>query len=147
MTCLTVRPKRHWIGNEMDRMFEDMFRWPIAHREQTETQAFAPSVNIHESDDSLKLTFEVPGMDKKDIKVTMVDGVLTVSGKREVSEKAEGNHYHRQEIASGEFSRSFTLPDTINAEKISADYKSGLLEITLAKLEEVKPKEIEVQVS
>ena len=145
MTCLTVRPKRHWVGNEIDRMFEDMFRWPVARRENSE--GFAPRVNIHESDDNLRLTFEIPGMDKKDIKVTMVDGVLTVSGKREFSEKAESDHYHRYEISSGEFSRSFTLPDTVNADKISADYKGGLLEITLAKLEEVKPKEIEVQVS
>ena len=145
MTCLTVRPKRQWIGNELDRMFNDMFRWPVAHREQAE--GFAPRTNIHESDDNLKLTFELPGMDKKDIKVTLVDGVLTVSGKREFDQKTEDDHYHRHEIASGEFSRSFTLPDTVNADKISADYKNGLLEITLAKLEEVKPKEIEVQVS
>ncbi len=148
MNCLTARPKRHWIGNEFDRMFEDMFRWPtaqVAPREQS--KGFAPRVNIHESDDNLKLTFEVPGMDKKDIRVTMVDGVLTVSGKREFSEKVESDHYHRREIASGEFSRSFTLPETINSDKISADYKGGLLEVTLGKLEEVKPKEIEVQVS
>ena len=145
MTYLTVQPKRQWIGNEIDRMFEDMFRWPVAQREQTE--GFAPRVNIHESDDNLRLTFELPGMDKKDVKVTLVDGVLTVSGKREFAEKTGDDHYYRHEISSGEFSRSFTLPDTVNTDKISADYKSGLLEVTLAKLEEVKPKEIEVQVS
>ena len=145
MTCLTVRPKRQWIGNEMDGVFGDMFRWPVARH--TQTEGFAPRVNIHESNDNLRLTFELPGMDKKDIKVTLVEGILTVCGKREFAQKAEGDHYHRHEISSGEFSRSFTLPDTVNADKISADYKSGLLEITLAKLEEVKPKEIEVQVS
>ncbi|MCD6249783.1 MAG: Hsp20/alpha crystallin family protein [candidate division Zixibacteria bacterium] len=145
MTYLTVQPKRQWIGNEIDRMFEDMFHWPVARRERDE--GFAPRVNIHESDDNLRLTFELPGMDKKDVKVTLVDGVLTVSGKREFVQKADGDHYHRHEISSGEFSRSFTLPDTVNNEKISADYKNGLLEVTLAKLEEVKPKEIEVQVS
>ena len=126
-------------------MFNDMFRWPVAGSSQAE--GFAPRTNIQETDNSLSLTFELPGMDKKDIKVTLVDGVLTVSGKREVSQKAESDHYHRHEIASGEFSRSFTLPDTVNADKISADYKNGLLEVTLAKLEEVKPKQIEVQVS
>lgn len=145
MTCLTVRPKRHWMANDFDRMFEDMFRWPAARREVN--SGFAPRVNIHESDDNLKLTFELPGMDKKDIKVTLVDGVLTVSGRREFSDKAEGDNYHRHEISQGEFSRSFTLPDTVNADKVSADYKSGLLEVKLAKLEEIKPKEIEVQVS
>jgi HSP20 family protein len=95
----------------------------------------------------LVLTFELPGMDKKDIKVQVKDSVLTVSGKRELkSETKEGNTV-RSEIWSGSFSRSFTLPDSINPEKIAADYKNGLLEIRMDKLEEVKPKEIEVRVS
>ncbi len=145
MTYLTVRPKRHWISNDLDRMFEDFFRWPVARRENDEQ--FTPRVNIQESDESIKLAFELPGMDRKDIKVTLVDGVLTVSGKREFEKKAKDEDYYRHEISAGEFSRSFTLPDTVNGEKISADYKNGLLEVKLAKLEEVKPKEIEVKVS
>jgi HSP20 family protein len=130
---------------DFDRMFEDMFRWPEARVAQRE--GFAPRVNIHESDDDLSIAFELPGMDKKDIKVTVVDGVLTVSGKREFAGESKDEHYRRHEIRSGEFSRSFTLPDTVNAEKVSADYKNGLLEVRLAKLEEVKAKEIEVKVS
>ena len=145
MTYLTVRPKRGAISNEFDRLFEDFFRWPVARGENNE--GFAPRVNIQESDDYLSLAFELPGMDKKDVKVTVADGVLTVSGKREFESESKGDHYYRHEISSGEFSRSFTLPDSVDADNISADYKSGLLEVKLAKLEEVKPKEIEVQVS
>ena len=145
MTYLTVRPRRNWMSNEFDRMFEDFFHWPVTRQESREE--FAPKVNIRETDDDLSLFFELPGIDKKDIKVALVDGVLTVSGKREFADESQDDHYRRLEIASGEFSRSFTLPDTVNSEKISADYKNGLLEVKLARLEEVKPKEIEVQVS
>jgi len=145
MNYLTVRPKRHWLSQEFDRMFDDIFGRPLVRSENGE--GFAPRVNIHETNDDISLTFELPGMDKKDIKVQIVDNVLSVSGKREFTRKSKDDHYYRYEINSGEFSRSFTLPDTVNSEKISADYKNGLLEVKLAKLEEVKPKEIEVQVS
>lgn len=145
MTCMTVRPKRNWMTYDFDRMLGDMFGRPMA--SQSRESGFAPRVNIHESDDDLRIAFELPGMDKKDIKVTLVDGVLTVSGKREFTASSNDEHYHRYEIRSGEFSRSFTLPDTVSSDKISADYKNGLLEVRLAKLEEVKPKEIEVKVS
>ena len=86
MTYLTVRPKRDpWTG-EIDNWFEDFFRWPAR---AAETQAgFAPRVNVDETKDEVKLTFEIPGMDKKDIKVTVHDGVLTVSGKRELKQES-----------------------------------------------------------
>jgi len=104
-------------------------------------------VMIRETNDNVQLTFELPGMKKDDIKVAVRDGVLTVSGSREFKSESKDDDYVRCEICSGSFSRSFTLPESVNSEKISADYKNGLLEIKLDKLEEVKPKEIEVKVS
>lgn len=145
MTYLTVRPKRDAWSSDMDSWFEDFFRWPTRVREAQDE--FAPRVNIAETKDEIRLTFELAGMDKKDIKVMVHDGVLTVSGKREMKSETENDNCVRREIRAGEFSRSFTLPDTVNADKIVADYKNGLLDVSLAKLEEVKPKEIEVQVS
>lgn len=145
MTYLTVRPKRDLWGNEIDNWFEDFFRWPM--RAQQSQAGFAPRVNIDETKEELKLTFELPGMDKKDIKVTIHDGLLMVSGRREFQEESKDDACVRREIHAGEFSRSFTLPDTVNPDKIQADYRNGLLEVKLAKLEEVKPKEIEVKVS
>ena len=145
MNCLTVRPKRNWSPTEIDRVFEDFFRWPTQHQHQLD--GFAPRVNINENDNEITLVFELPGMNKSDIKVTLVDGVLTVSGQRDFKRESKEGQYYRQEIRGGEFSRSFTLPDTIDSDKISADYKNGFLEIALTKLEEVKPKEIEVKVS
>lgn len=145
MTYLTVRPRRDVWANDADHWFDDFFRWPM--RAQEAQAAFAPRVNVDETPDEVKLTFELPGMDKKDIKVTVQDGVLTVSGKREMKQESQDECCARREIRAGEFVRSFTLPDTIQPDKIQADYKNGMLEIKLAKMEEVKPKEIEVKVS
>jgi HSP20 family protein len=145
MTYLTVRPKRDIWGNEIDNWFEDFFRQPVRVRENQ--AGFAPRVNVDETKDEIILTFELPGMEKKDIKVTMQDGLLTVSGKREFQHESGEGCCACREIRSGEFSRSFTLSDAVNSDKISADYKNGMLEIKLAKLEEVKPKEIEVKIS
>ena len=145
MTYLTVRPRRDAWVSDVDHWFDDFFRWPV--RATANSEGFSPRVNIDETKDEIKLTFELPGMDKKDIKVTVHEGLLTVSGKREFAEESQDDCCARREIRSGEFSRSFTLPDTVNSDKIMADYKNGLLEVRLTKLEEVKPKEIEVKVS
>lgn len=144
MTCLTIRPTRsRW--SELDRLFEDIWGLPAV-RPQSDVD-FSPRVNIEETKDHVVLTFEIPGMEKKDIKVSVKDDVLTVSGKRELKNESNDGNTVRSEIWSGSFSRSFTLPETINSEKIAADYKNGLLEIRMDKLEEVKPKEIEISVS
>lgn len=144
MTFMTVRPVRNrW--NELDRLFEDIWGVPSI-RTQQESD-FSPRVNIDETKDHLILTFELPGMEKKDIKVQVKDDVLTVSGKRELKSESNDGNTVRSEIWSGSFARSFTLPETINREKINADYKNGLLEIRMDKLEEVKPKEIEIKIS
>lgn len=144
MTCMTIRPIRNrW--NELDRLFEDIWGVPMV---QTQSEAdFSPRVNIEDTKDNLIVTFELPGMEKKDIKVSVKDNVLTVSGKRELKSESHDGNTVRSEIWSGSFARSFTLPETINSEKIAADYKNGLLEIRMDKLEEVKPKEIEIKVS
>lgn len=144
MTSLMIRPMMNrW--NELDRLFENIWGTPANHAECD--CDFSPRVNIEENNDRLLLTFELPGMDKKDIKVQVKDRVLTVSGKRELKGETKEGNTVRSEIWSGSFSRSFTLPESINPEKIGADYKNGLLEVRMDKLEEVKPKEIEVKVS
>jgi len=145
MTYLTVRPKRDAWSTDLDSWFEDFFHLPARARQVQDE--FAPRVNIAETKDEIRLTFELAGMEKKDIKVTLHDGVLTISGKREMKNESESDNCVRREIRTGEFSRSFTLPETVDAEKIAADYKNGMLEVKLVKLEEVKPKEIEVKVS
>lgn len=145
MTNLMIQPRR--IGRELDRFFDDFLTGQGA--VYNDTRAFSPNVNIKETKDHVILTFEVPGIDKKDVKVTVKDNLLTVSGSREFkSEETDSDtKWVRTELRSGQFSRSFTLPETVNHEKISADYRHGLLEIKLEKIEQVKPKEIEVKIS
>jgi len=146
MNCLTVRPSNHGLNRSIDQLFDNWFNYPTA-REVSNSTDFSPRVNIRETEESLALTFELPGMKKEDIKVTVKDDVLTVSGQREFKSESNEDDYVRQELRSGSFSRSFTLPDTVDADKVGADYRDGLLEISLAKREEVKPKEIKVNVS
>lgn len=145
MTGLLVRKNRNGIDREVNRMFNHLLGVP-AFACSSEC-CFSPSVDIKESDDNVTLTFELPGMDKADIKVMVENNALTVSGKREARHEDKESNYLVSEISSGEFSRSFTLPDYLDTEKIKADYKNGLLEIKLDRLEEKKPKEIEVKIS
>ena len=138
-------PTTNRIAREIDNMFSNFFNFPMFRAD--ESCDFMPRVNIRDTKDNVILTFELPGMEKKDIKVTVKDGVLTVSGERKFQTEEKEDGYVRSEISSGSFARSFTLPDSVDTDKISADYKNGMLEIKLAKKEEVKPKEIEVKVS
>jgi len=145
MTYLTLRPKKDNLTRQIDRMFNDFLSSPTVWAERDSD--FVPRVNISDSKDDLALTFELPGMKKEDIKVTVKDNVLSISGKRGFAEEEKDENYIRTEIGTGSFCCSFTLPDTVNSEKISADYKDGMLTVKLAKLEEVKPKEIDVRIS
>ena len=132
------------LNREIADFMNDFFRNPA---NGTDQHDFTPRVNIRESKDDVRLTFELPGMDKKDVKIVVAENTLTVSGERKFESEHKDADFVRNEIFTGSFSRSFTLPETIDAEKISAEYKNGLLEVTLAKKEEVKPKEIEVKIS
>ncbi len=105
-----------------------------------------PAVDIEETDDTLTLVAELPGMKRDDIQVVVHEGVLTISGQRESKIEEEGDRYSRREIVRGAFKRAFTLPKTVEVEKIDAQYEDGLLKITFPKIEEAKPKRIEVKV-
>jgi HSP20 family protein len=135
---------RNRFSHEIDRMFDDFFGSPLMRADVD--WDFMPRVNIKDTKDNVVLTFEVPGIDKKDIKVAVKDNMLTVSGERKVVHHEESDNFLRNEIVSGKFSRSFSLPEAVDPNKIQADYRNGMLEIKLTKTEEAKPKEIDVQV-
>ena len=132
------------VTREIDSLFDSFFSFPTVRSRVN--REFMPRVNLRETDEDVSLLFELPGLERKDIKVIFRDDVLTVSGERSFKSEQKDNGYVRSEIIGGSFSRSFTLPDTVDSEKVSADYNNGMLEIKLAKKEEVKPKEIEVKV-
>ncbi len=142
MNSIIVRPNR--IAREIEGLLSGFFGTPVV--PSNGLSDFAPRVDIREDDDQLTLVFEIPGMEKGDIKVTVADGVLSVSGERQVSREEKNGGFIRSEIKTGSFNRSFTLPDTVDTQEIAADYRKGLLTVGLKKKEEVKPRQIEVNI-
>ena len=125
--------------------FEPFFRYPFL-QEEARTAAWNPPVDVLEENEKILVKVEVPGIDEKDIRVTFEDGLLTVSGERQFERKDDRN-YHRIERAYGSFTRTFTLPRSIDANAIKADYRNGVLEIEIPKKEESRPKQIQVNVN
>lgn len=142
MNNVIVKPKR-----SLDRVINDMFNDFVSFPRFESQTAFSPRVDIVEGDENVVLTFEVPGIEKSDIKVLVRDNSLTVSGERNFEIDREKEQYVHREMVSGSFSRTFSLPETVDQEKIKADHKNGLLIVTLAKKEAAKPKEIEVSIA
>ncbi|MDQ6972919.1 MAG: Hsp20/alpha crystallin family protein, partial [Mariprofundaceae bacterium] len=105
---------------------------------------WAPSVDIRETEDALLVQAELPGIDKKDVKVEVHDGVLTLSGERRYEKDVKEENVHRVERAYGSFSRSFSLPSEIDGEKVEAHMKDGVLEVRLPKRENVRPRAVEI---
>ncbi len=107
--------------------------------------AWNPSVDIFENKDQIVLEAELPGMNREDFELTIENNVITLRGERRFEKKDESDNYHRVERSYGSFTRSFTLPQTVSAESAVAEYKNGVLRVTLPKREEVKARRIEIQ--
>ncbi|MFP4638629.1 MAG: Hsp20/alpha crystallin family protein [Spirochaetaceae bacterium] len=129
------------LRDEINRIFdEDWFGGP-----GMLDRTFAPSLDVRDEDDQVEVTAELPGVDRKDIDVSVSGNVLTIKGeKKDEHEEEKGGYYHRERW-SGSFQRSVTLPDAIDADKVNAEMKNGVLHISFPKREEVKPKQISVK--
>jgi HSP20 family protein len=108
-------------------------------------QAWAPTMDVRETDDHFEVSVDLPGLEPGDVSVTFEDGVLTISGKREISTERSDETYHRIERSYGSFARSLRLPRTADGEKIEASFDKGVLTVTVPKAEIAKPKTIEVK--
>ncbi len=131
--------------HEMDELFHNRLA-SVLGGESAQSVAWSPVVDIEETELNYLIRAELPGLSKKNVKVVVEDGVLTLSGERDLERKVEGKTFHHIERSHGTFTRSFTLPENADAESVSANYKDGLLEIRVAKCEEALPKSIEVRV-
>ena len=131
--------------HEMDELFHNRLA-SVLGGEGAQSAAWSPVVDIEETELNYLIRAELPGLSKKNVKVVVEDGVLTLSGERDLERKVEGKTFHHIERSHGTFTRSFTLPENAEAESVSANYKDGLLEIRVAKSEEALPKSIEVRV-
>ena len=130
-----------------DRMLDDFFNdgWNLS--TITRNSNWLPSVDIRETDDAYTITADLPGLKKKDIKITVNDSMLEISGERSYENKEDNGSYHRRERSYGSFHRSFHLPETVKEDKITASFKDGILTVEVPKEEEVKPKGYEVKIS
>ena len=108
---------------------------------------WSPAVDVFETDPNLVVKAELPGIDPKDVEIRVENNTLFLKGQRKFENEVKEENYHRIERSYGSFTRTFALPGSIDAEKVSADYKGGVLTLTLPKREEAKPKTIKINVS
>ena len=131
---------------EFDRLFREAFS-PMAGETEVSTRSWAPPVDIYETGDAIVLKAELPGIDPKDVEVRVEDNTLYLKGERKFEKEVKEQNYHRVERSYGSFARSFSLPNSISTDTVKAEYKDGLLTLTLPKREEAKPKTIKIDVS
>jgi HSP20 family protein len=133
------------LRDELDNLFELPFWANFANQTQL-FSGWTPALDLYQSNDNIVAMIELPGMRKEDIEISLHDGTLTISGERK-HEIREGEKAERGERYVGTFRRSITLPAAVDANKVTANYKDGILTITLPKAEEAKPKQIQVNVA
>jgi len=132
----------HQLQHELARAFDD--RVGRGERGNSVVE-WVPAVDIREEDSRFVLRADLPGVDPKDIEVTMDDGVLTLRGKRELENREEREGYRRVERVTGQFFRRFTLPDTADSDAISAKSQQGVLEVSIPKQPKLQPRRIAVE--
>jgi HSP20 family protein len=135
------------LQDRVNRIFDDSLRGRGQRDDWALGGAWAPAVDVYEKDGSIVLKAELPGIDPKDVDVRVENSVITLSGKRELSQEVDKESYHRVERSYGAFTRSFTLPTTADTSKIQAGYKDGLLTLTIPKREDAKPRQIRIDVA
>jgi HSP20 family protein len=130
------------LQDEMNRLFSASF--PRGSNQEEMSTGWSPSVDIYESENRIVLEAELPGMKREDFELSIENNVVTLKGERRFEKKDEGDNYHRVERAYGSFTRSFNLPRTVSTEEIKADFKNGVLTVTVPKKEEAKARKIEI---
>lgn len=134
-------------GRGMDRLFNEALRDWFGQWRSTEEvgdQMWQPSVDIKETDDALTLLIDLPGLEKRDVQLSLDNNVLTIKGERKF-EHEEKEQYYRLERVYGAFCRTFTLPRNIEGDAVKAQFENGVLTVTLPKLEEARPTQIEIE--
>ena len=132
------------LRHQMDHFFDDAFGSVVRGDRRLSMWNRYPKVDIYDNDESLVITAELPGIDKKDIDIDVKGGVLTLKGERSFDREVKEEKYYCRERTFGKFERVFRIPVDVDPEKISADYKDGILRIDIPKPEEQKPKQIAV---
>ena len=135
------------LQDRMNRLFDESVRNVKPGDEALSSAIWSPAVDIYETDDEVVVKAELPEINQKDIDIQIENNTVTLRGERKFNKETKKENFHRIERAYGPFSRSFSLPGTVDQEKISADYKDGILKISMPKRAETKPKQIKVAVT
>jgi HSP20 family protein len=135
------------LGNRISRMLNDAFSGADSLYHDSATAAWVPPVDVLEETDAIRIMAELPGVRTEDVKISVEGNVLTVHGTKQQLAEERTERVHRYERTYGAFERTFTLPATVDAEHIKAGYDNGVLTITLPKVEQAKPRQIQVEVS
>ena len=137
-----VLPEMSILQRQMNRLFDEATQnW---NGDANTPNGWSPETDIYETETDLVLQADLPGFNAKDIDIVVENNVLTIRGERQFEAKVQPEGLHRMERSYGKFSRSFTLPASVNAQKIQANYKNGVLSVTLAKAEHARPKRIQI---
>lgn len=135
------------VSNRLNRIFGQSLARSESGQNMLAVSDWAPSVDISETDSAYLIKGEIPGVKKEDVKVTIQDGMLTIQGERRQEKEEKGKKFHRIECSYGSFARSFRVPSDADENSVKAEFKDGMLNVTLAKSEKAKPKSINVSVS
>jgi len=134
------------LQERMNRLFDESYRARGGEDDWALGGTWAPAVDIYEHENTIVIKAELPGVDPKDVDIRLDNNVLTINGERKLDNEVKKESYHRVERSYGAFTRSFTLPTTVDPNGIKAEYRDGVLRVTLPKREEAKPKQIQISV-
>lgn len=148
MSIMRWRPMRDLtnVREEMNRLFDEFFTGLPERRRGLLEGEWVPSIDLAETEDEIVVTIELPGIKQDDVDITIADDVLTFKGEKKEEKEVKKENYHRIERSYGSFQRSITLPTIVQADKAKATYKNGVLQVNIPKAEEVKPKQIKINV-
>ncbi|MBM3295042.1 MAG: Hsp20/alpha crystallin family protein [Candidatus Aminicenantes bacterium] len=131
------------LRERMNRMFEDVFSGRTDDKEIT-ASTWAPAVDIYETENDLVLSAEIPGLQEKDVEIKVEDNTLTLKGERRLEKETKEENYHRIERSYGSFYRAFTIPNSVDSERIQAEHENGVLRIVMPKRQELKPRTVKI---
>lgn len=155
MAIIKRRPLELWepfremrtLQDRVNRLFESAFGYPVRTETPLLREGWLPPVDIHEDSNNIYLKAELPGIKKEELNIAVEGDTLTIKGEKKHESEVKEEQFHVMERTYGSFSRSFSLPTNVDSSNVRADYKDGVLTLTLPKKEESKPKKIEVKVS
>lgn len=136
-----------FLQREMNRLLEDFVGPAELHLDQSVSKNFVPKINVSEDKEKFEVDAELPGLDEKDVDVTVENGILSLKGEKKIETESKDKNYHRIERSSGSFLRQFTLPENIESDKIQAHFSKGVLKVIVPKAREPKAqaKKIEIK--